>query len=38
MTALQARGLTVQFGRGHRRLTAVDRVDLDVLVLGDDRA
>ena len=30
MTALQARGLTVQFGRGHRRLTAVDRVDLVV--------
>ena len=30
MTALQARGLTVHFGRGHRRLTAVDRVDLAV--------
>ena len=28
MTALETRGLTVRFGRGHRRLTAVDGVDL----------
>jgi peptide/nickel transport system ATP-binding protein len=30
LTALQARSLTVQFGRGRQRLTAVDRIDLDV--------
>ncbi len=30
MTALQARGITVHFGRGQRRLTAVDGVDLTV--------
>ena len=30
MTALEARGVTVEFGTGNRRLTAVDRVDLRV--------
>ncbi len=30
MTALQARGVTVRFGRGQRRMTAVDGVDLAV--------
>ena len=30
MTALEARGVTVRFGRGQRRLTAVDGVDLVV--------
>ena len=30
MTALEARGVTVRFGHGQQRLTAVDRVDLAV--------
>ena len=30
MTALEARGITVRFGHGHQRLTAVDHVDLVV--------
>ncbi|HET7745487.1 MAG TPA: oligopeptide/dipeptide ABC transporter ATP-binding protein [Gaiellaceae bacterium] len=30
MTALETRGVTVRFGRGQRRLTAVDGVDLTV--------
>lgn len=30
MTALETRGLTVRFGRGHSALVAVDRVDLTV--------
>jgi peptide/nickel transport system ATP-binding protein len=30
MTALEARGITVHFGTGHRRLTAVDGVDIVV--------
>jgi peptide/nickel transport system ATP-binding protein len=30
VTALQARGVTVRFGRGQRRMTAVDGVDLTV--------